>query len=402
MKELQEISKWVLQHAFHKLDVVDSLPAPSFAVNGVKHVSFSSNNYLGLSADKRTVAAAIEGLTMYGVGNCESRLLGGNLKIYEDFEDKIAKLKGKESAILFATGYLTNLGFLATLPKIAHYARIYGYRAKKFSKYEYFSDEYNHASIKEGIKMSGVQSYAYRHVDLVHLEELLQKSDAENKIIVTDGVFSQDGDIAPLPQMLALAHKYNAMIYIDDAHGTGVLGANGGGILEHFNVNDDRIIYMGTLSKAYGAIGGFVATKEHIIFLMRLTCSSYGFTSTLPPDQVFALSKAVDLVHEAPELRKKLWENQHYFVSKMKNLRYKILSTTTPIVPVLLNSEAVSDEFERILAQNKIHVDSVKFPAIPFGKARLRVILNAWHTFEEIDHLVEVLAQNQHLLPQDY
>ena len=159
---------------------------------------------------------------------------------------------------------------------------------------------------------------------------------------------------------------------------------------------------MGTLSKAYGAIGGFVATQKHIVDLLRLTCSAYGFTSTLPPDQVFAVSKAIDIACNENEARDKLWANQRYFVEKMSHLRFKLLSTETPILPVLVNSEKLGDELQRILHKENIHVDSVKFPAIPFGKARLRVMVNANHTRAQIDKLVNIFAQNQHLLPSDY
>lgn len=398
MEEFLEIANWVREKTVHKIDAVDSLPAPTFKINGEIHVSFSSNNYLGLSNDKRLVEVAKKGLEEFGVGNCESRLLGGNLKIYDDLEEKIAKLKGKEASILFATGYLTNLGVLSTLPKISKYARIYGYRSKKVATYAYFSDEYNHASIKEGIRMSGADCFTFRHFDLSHLDSLLRESKASNKIIVTDGIFSQDGDIVPLPEMLDLATRHNAFIYIDDAHSTGVLGDTGAGTAEYYKISSDRLIQMGTLSKAYGAIGGFVAAKKHIIDLLRLSCSAYGFTSAIPADQILAISKAIDIACGDSLLRKKLWDNQKYFVNRASKLKYKLASNTTPIVPILINSEELSDKFARILKEKKIHVDSVKFPAVPYNKARLRVILNAGHTHKEMDALISVLEENQHLL----
>jgi 8-amino-7-oxononanoate synthase len=361
-------------------------------------VSFSTNNYLALSSSKRLIGAARQGLKHYGVGNCESRLLGGNLAIYAALESKLAALKGTENALLFATGYLTNLGVLSSLPKAGQYARIYGYRARGLRQYAYFSDEFNHLSIREGIRISGADQHRFRHGDLDHLETLLQKSNADCRMIVTDGVFSQDGDIANLPDLLTLAERYDAMLYVDDAHGTGVLGANGGGTSEHFGVKSPRLIHMGTLSKAYGAIGGFVATDAAISEILRLSCPAYGFTSTLPPDQVLAVSEAIDAVHDEPYRRRRLWDNQRYFVSRMASLSYQLVSTLTPIVPVMVGDEVLADRLAAQLAAERIHVDAVKFPAVQMGKARLRVQLNAGHTSRQIDHLIEVLGKNQRLV----
>jgi 7-keto-8-aminopelargonate synthetase-like enzyme len=185
-------------------------------------------------------------------------------------------------------------------------ARVYGYRPSGRRRYAYFTDEFNHISIREGIQMSGAVKIPYRHCDMNHLEDQLKTSDATCKLIVSDGVFSQDGDIAPLPQILGLAERYDAMVYIDDAHATGVLGATGGGTTEYFKVASPRLICMGTLSKAYGAIGGFIATEKYICDILRFGCSAYGFTSTLPPDQAFAVSEAMDMVIDEPQRRQRL------------------------------------------------------------------------------------------------
>ncbi len=395
MRELIEISNWASKVAPHELKFVDSLPAPHFYANGEYQVSFSSNNYLALASSKRLIGAARRGLERFGVGNCESRLLGGNLEIYDALEAKIAAMKDKDASVLFATGYLTNLGVLSSLPRAGQYARIYGYRAKSAARYAYFSDQFNHLSIREGIRASGAESYTFKHANLDHLETLLKKSDEDHKIIVTDGVFSQDGDIADLPGLIALAERYDAMVYVDDAHGTGVLGANGRGISEHFGVVSERLIHMGTLSKAYGAIGGFVATDKAIADILRLSCAAYGFTSTLPPDQAFAVSEAIDAVQDEPQRRQQLWDNQRYFVERMRELPYSLVSTQTPIVPIMVGDETEADRFAARLEAERIHVDAVKFPAVPLRKARLRIQLNAAHTREQIDALVGVLAGGQ-------
>jgi 8-amino-7-oxononanoate synthase len=399
MKEFQEVASWLEERdALHTVQSVESLPSPVFRLSGSEHVSFSSNNYLGLAAHPRMIARAREGLDRYGVANCESRLLGGELDIYGDLEKKLADMKGKDTALLFATGYLTNLGVLSSLVKTAQVARMYGYRRAGRHDYAFFSDEFNHVSIREGIRLSGSDRLTFRHLDLEHLDSLLAGSAAMTKIIVTDGVFSQDGDIAPLPELLQLAERHDAMVYVDDAHGTGVLGETGGGITEHFGVSSNRLICMGTLSKAYGAIGGFIATERCVGDILRLTCSAYGFTSTLPPDQVYAVSEAIDIIRDQPELRARLWENQRYFVARMADLPYRLVSTATPIVPILIGDESLTDHFSALLRAAHLHVDSVKFPAVARNQGRLRVILNAGHTHEQIDRLVGVLAANTGLL----
>src|SRR5216684_985063 len=247
MDEILEMANWFGWQSPYEPRVVDSLPTPNFSVNGRPQLSFSTNNYLGISTSPRMRAAAISGIEAYGVGNADSRLLGGNLALYGELERKIARSKGKSHAILFATGYLTNLGVLSTLPRATQTARSFGFSARQEYSYAYFGAEYNHISIREGIRLSGARRYTYRHLDLDHLEKLLRQSPATSKIIVTDGVFSQDGDIAPIPDLVDLATRWDAMLYVDDAHGTGVLGASGGGVLEHFKTASERLIYMGTL-----------------------------------------------------------------------------------------------------------------------------------------------------------
>jgi glycine C-acetyltransferase len=398
VKDLIELVSWFGWRAPHVGSSVVSLPDPSFRDHSGEFVSFSTNNYLALSASPRLKAAAIEGIERYGVGNCESRLLTGNLAIYAELENKLARSKGQARALLFPTGYLANVGTLSSLPRAAHYARPLGFTPSAPSEYAYFSDELNHISIREGIRASGAARVSYRHRDLNHLSTLLERSAATNKIVVTDGVFSQDGDIAPIPELLRLAERHNAYLYIDDAHGTGVLGATGGGVLEHFGVSSERVIYMGTLSKAYGAIGGFIATNAYLVEILRLTCPAFGFTSTLPPDQALAVSVAVDIVANEPEHRERLWANHRYFVAKLKALPYQATATDTPIVPLMIGDEKKAEELATSLRTRSLHVDPIQFPAVPLGRARIRIQLNAGHTPEQIDRLIEALRDNAHVL----
>jgi 8-amino-7-oxononanoate synthase len=395
MHDLKELGVWLAAHDTQRSDFTpDTLPDPSFTSCGRTFVSFSSNNYLALATSERLKARAHDALERYGVGNCESRLLGGNLALYERLEERLAAVKRKEAALLFATGYLANLSVLPALVKASGLARAFGYAPSRRWKHAFFTDEFNHLSIREGIRISGAPVFAFPHLGTNELEAMLCRSDADVKIIVTDGVFSQHGDVAPLPHILELADRYDAIVYIDDAHGTGVLGPTGGGTAEAFGVESPRIIQMGTLSKAYGCIGGFVATDRYVAEILRIACSAFGFTSTLPPDQAEAVLEALDMVTDEPERRRRLWENQRRFVARLDHHGIAPLSTATPIVPVHIGDEARCVRISAGLHAAGFHVDAIMFPAIAPGQSRLRFILNAHHTPEQIDQVVDALASS--------
>jgi glycine C-acetyltransferase len=396
MHDLSDIAHWLQHHPIHHDSLVHStLPDPTFVTRGETVVSFSTNNYLALANHPRLVAAAKQGLDRYGVGNCESRLLGGDLEVYRELERRLGALKHKGDAVLFVTGYMTNIGVLSSIVKAATLARLHGFRTKKRHKYAYYSDEFNHISIREGIQMSGALRYNYRHCDMNHLEALLKAGAEEGTtpLIVSDGVFSMEGTIAPLPDLVALAERYGALLYIDDAHATGILGAKGGGTSEHFNCYSENIMQMGTLSKALGSIGGFVAVEPDVADVIRLTSSAYGFTCPPPPDQAAALLAALDLLEEEPQRRQRLWDNQRYFIEKMAPLGYTIISTQTPILPVLIGDAETCQRYAIELRREGIHVDAIQFPAAPVGQARLRFMMNAGHTRAQIDHVVGVMAR---------
>ena len=399
MDELVEMANWFGWRSPYNPVVVDSLPTPSFRAKGRAQLSFSTNNYLGIAASPRVKAAAIRGIETYGVGNSDSRLLGGNLGLYGEVERKLARIIGQNHAILYATGYLANIGALSTLPRAGSVARAFGFTSKRDYTYAYFSDEYNHVSIREGMRLSGARRYSYRHLDLDHLERLLRRSSENAKIIVTDGVFSQDGDIAPIPELLRLAEQFNAMLYVDDSHGAGILGTHGAGVLEHFDVSSDRIIYMATLSKAYGTIGGFIAAHGLVTEALRMMSPAYGFTATLPPDQAMVISTAADVVRDEPERRLRLWENQRYFVKRMARLDFRLVSAETAIVPVWLGEDTKTQALAAAIRAEGIHVDAIGFPAVSLKSGRLRIQMNAGHSREDIDRLVGILERNQHLAP---
>ena len=393
MRDLRELAQWfAAREDAPQTEAAESLPDPAFYVRGRRVVSFSSNNYLALATSPRLKARAHAALEQYGVGNCESRLLGGNLELYDRLESRLAAIKQKESALLFATGFLTNLGVLPALVRMSQMARAVGYAPRVAWRHAFFSDEFNHLSIREGIRASGAPAIAYKHLDMNDLEDKLARSSATIKIIVTDGVFSQHGDIVPLPDVMHLADRYDATVYIDDAHGTGVLGPTGAGTTEHFGIRNPRIISMGTLSKAYGCIGGFVATESYVTTLLRAGCSAYGFTSTLPPDQAAAVLEAMDMVRDEPERRARLWGNQRYFVARMKDAGLPLAATETPILPYHVGDEQECATLAAALLEEGWHVDAITFPAIASGHARLRFIMNANHDVTDIDRMVTALT----------
>lgn len=393
MRDLRELAEWFASRPNpHDPMIPTSLPDPGFMSEGRRIVSFSTNNYLALATSPRLKAAARRALDCYGVGNCESRLLGGNLDLYDRLEERLARLKHKETSMIFATGFLTNLGVLPMLVRSTHLARAIGYRPSTTWKHAFFTDEFNHLSLREGIRASGAPSIAYKHLDMNDLERKLQLSPANVRIIVTDGVFSQHGSVVPLREMMELAERYEAVVYIDDAHGTGVLGPTGAGTTEHFGIQSQRIITMGTLSKAYGCIGGFVAIESYLRTLLHAGCSAYGFTSTLPPDQAAAVLEAMDMIEDEPERLQNLWDNQRYFVARMTASGFDLPATTTAIVPLVLGDEVECVRVSRELREAGYHVDPVLYPAVGFGQARLRFIMNAHHTKDDIDAVVAALC----------
>jgi 8-amino-7-oxononanoate synthase len=394
MHDLKEVDAWLTSRGTRRDALApDTLPDPTFMSDGRQLVSFSTNNYLALATSPRLKAAARDALDRYGVGNCESRLLGGDLALYNRLEARLAEVKHKPAALLFATGYLANLGVLPTLVKASKLARAFGHAPSATWTHAFFTDEFNHLSIREGIRASGAPSLAYRHLDMNDLEEKLRSSTARIKIVVTDGVFSQHGDIVPLPEMMDVADRHDAVVYIDDAHGTGVLGPTGAGTSEHFGITSPRIIQMGTLSKAYGCIGGFIATEAHVAQILRFGCSAFGFTSTLPPDQAAAVLEAIDMVTDEPERRERLWYNQRYLIAGMALRGLTPTSIETPIVPVHVGDESECVRIGAGLHAAGFHVDAITFPAISPGQSRLRFMMNSNHTRRQIDDVLDALAR---------
>ncbi len=355
------------------------------SINGHVFINFSSNNYLGLSGHPRILKACAGALRLYGLGSGASRLLSGSCIPHKKLEERIARFKNTEAALVFNTGYTANTGIIQALSK---------------PEGTVFSDELNHASIVDGIKLSKAKIKIYRHRDVNHLESLLKKSSpskgrsAGQKFIITDTVFSMDGDIAPLKDIVFLSRKFNAMLMIDDAHGTGVLGKTGRGGLEHFGINAGEIIQMGTLSKAFGCFGGFVAGSGSLVSFLINRARSFIYSTSLPPALAEACIRAVDIVDSgSPGLRKRLWKNRQRLYQGIRNLGYDTLDSETPIIPVFVGGTKKALKIGSYLYRKKIFAPAIRPPTVPEGKCRIRFSVTAAHTDEDIDSVLESLKK---------
>jgi len=376
--DLTELKKKSL---LRKLTYIDSSIGSRITINGKRYINFSSNDYLGLSKDRRIVKAAAAALRKYGFGSGASRLLSGSYIPHKKLEEKIARFKGTEAALIFNTGYSANTGIIPALVGVQD---------------TIFSDDLNHASIIDGARLSKAEIKIYSHGNMNHLEGLLKKS-SKRKLIVTDTIFSMDGDIAPLKDIVFLSKKYSAMLMIDDAHGTGVLGKTGRGGLEHFDIKASAssaqgIIQMGTLSKAFGCFGGFAAGSKDLIDFLINMARSFIYSTSLPPAIAEACIKAVDIVNsESDSLRKKLWANREKLYKGLKNLEYDTLNSETPIIPILAGDAGSALKMGNYLYKNKIFAPAIRPPTVPEGMCRIRFSVTAAHTDEDIDLVLERL-----------
>jgi 8-amino-7-oxononanoate synthase len=348
-------------------------------------VNFASNDYLGLASDPRLAAAAIAAIEAYGTGSTGSQLLSGHRELHHQLEQAIAQLKGTEDAIVFSSGYLANLGAIAAL--VGSPDLILG-------------DEYNHSSLRSGGKVSGATALDYRHGDIAHLKELLATHRARHRrcLITTDSVFSMDGDLCPLPDILELADAYDAMVLVDEAHGTGVFGARGAGAVEHLGCMGRSLVTVGTLSKALGSLGGYVAGSAALVDLLRNRAPGWIYTTALSPADTAAALAAVQLVQQEPQRRERLWRNVSYLTSQLDRLfapgsgtvPYRRLPSVSPILCLESPSAAAVVAAGQQLQRAGVWVAAVRPPTVP--TSRLRITLMATHTIPQIDQLLTALA----------
>jgi 8-amino-7-oxononanoate synthase len=348
-------------------------------IEGRSVILLASNNYLGLADHPRIKEAAIAAIRRYGFGSGASRLISGNTPSHESLEKRIAQFKQTEAALLFSTGYMANLGILSCLIP---------------SEGLVIADRLCHASLIDGCRSSGCRFRVYEHGDLDQLDRLLGKKPAKQAtVIVTDGVFSMDGDIAPLPRLVELAERHGADVFVDEAHATGVLGKGGRGTLEHFGLKPRGVIQMGTLGKALGGFGAYVAGSRILIDYLINKAKTFIYTTALPPAVTAAALAAFDVLEEEPQLRERLWKNRNHYANGLKSLGFDILNSETPIIPIMIGDDRLAMTVSQRLLKDGIFAPAIRPPTVPKGTSRIRTTIMASHTPEDIDRALESLGR---------
>ncbi|WOD37698.1 8-amino-7-oxononanoate synthase [Nodosilinea sp. E11] len=372
-------------HRYRSVQAIEGRAGATIQCQGQPLINFASNDYLGLASDPRLAAAAIAAIQTYGTGSTGSRLLSGHRQLHEELEQAIATLKGTDDALVFSSGYLANLGAIAAL--VGTPDLIVG-------------DEYNHSSLRAGGKVSGATTLDYRHNDTDHLKQLLEEHRDRHRrcLITTDSVFSMDGDLCPLPAILDLAAAYKSMVLVDEAHGTGVFGAGGSGVVEHLDCTKRPLITVGTLSKALGSLGGYVAGSKPLIEFLRNRAPGWVYTTGLSPADTAAALAAVQIVQHEPQRRDTLWRSVNHLTqqidqilaeAKKNSLGLKRLPSGSPIIGLQISSAAAVVEASRQLQRAGLWVAAVRPPTVP--TSRLRITLMATHQPAHLDHLTTAL-----------
>jgi glycine C-acetyltransferase len=381
-EQLDELKK---KGTHFRLRVLEDEQAPVCTFDGKKVINLASNNYLGLTTHPKLRQAAIEATKKYGVGSGAVRTIAGTMKIHMELEEKIARFKNVEASVVFQSGFAANAGTVAAV----------------LGKDDFIvSDELNHASIIDGARLSRATIKVFRHKDVAHAEEQLKEvaDKPGHKLLITDGVFSMDGDIAPLPALCDLAEKYGAIMMVDDAHSSGVLGRNGRGTIDHYKVHGRVDIQVGTLSKAIGALGGYVCGSHDLIDFLYHRARPFLFSTSHPPSVAATCIAAFEVLEQEPERIEKLWENTRFWKKELGGLGFNIggvntPASETPITPIIIGDGARTMEFSRELFKEGVMGTGIAFPTVPEGKARVRTIMTATHTRDELDKALEVLRK---------
>jgi len=360
------------QGVYRKLPVLQGPSDAEVMLNGKKVINLSSNNYLGFANHPRLKKAAIEAVEKYGAGTGAVRTIIGNMDIHEELEKILAEFKREEAAFVYQSGFNCNAGTIQAITEEGDLI---------------VSDELNHASIIDGSRLSKAKKTIFKHSDMDSLEEVLKtnRDKYRNILIITDGVFSMDGDIAKLPEIVELAEKYEAMTYVDDAHGSGVLGESGRGTVDHFGLHGRIDFSIGTLSKAIGVLGGYVAGSNTMYEWLNHRARPVLFSTSLPPAAVGAIIEAIKMLMESTEYTDRLWDNAKYFKAKLGKLGFNTGHSQTPITPVIIGEESKTMEFSRELFNNGVFVSGIVFPTVPRGTGRVRCMVTAAHTKEQLD-----------------
>ena len=367
-RHLQKLDE---QHLLRRLRTIASATGPAVTLENRPVILLSSNNYLGLATHPAVVEAAIAATREYGAGSGASRLVCGSLPPHQTLETALARFKGTEASLAFAAGYLANISVIPVL--IGKGGLI-------------LADRLCHASLIDGCRLSGAAFRVYRHRDMDHLERLLKRrSSASSTLIVTDGVFSMDGDIAPLADIAALAERYDAAVFVDDAHGTGVLGQEGRGSLEHCKVEGRLPYHMGTLSKALGSVGAYLAGSATFIAYLVNTCRAFTYTTAPTPASAAAASAALQVIRREPERRARLWHNRETLARGLTRLGYPLAASESPILPILVGHSDRALSLAEALLEQGVYAPAIRPPTVPPNTSRIRVTITADHTAEQIE-----------------
>jgi len=369
----EEIAALRTAGLFAQIRTVSSAQGAWLVVDGQRVLNFCSNNYLGLANHPRLTAAAKSAIDRYGVGPAAVRTIAGTMQLHLELETRLAGFKGVEAAITFQSGFNANL---AAIPALVGKGDVI------------YSDELNHASIIDAARLSRAEIVRYPHTDPNGLRAVIQEQrgrDYKRSLIVTDGVFSMDGDVAPLAEIQAVAQAFDYLLMVDDAHGEGVLGKGGRGIVDHFDLHGKVDLEIGTLSKAFGVVGGVVAGRQVIVDWLRQRGRPFLFSSAMTVPDVAACLAAVDILEESDELVQRLWEHTRYFKQEMRSLGFDTGASTTPITPIMLGEAPLAQSFSRSLFEEGVFAMAISYPTVAQGKARIRVMISASHSTEDLD-----------------
>ncbi len=358
--------------------VIESAQDPEVIMNGKKMIMVGSNNYLGLTNHPRVKEAAIEAIKKYGTGCAGSRFLNGTLDIHVKLEKKLAKFMKREAALIFSTGFQVNLGVISAIVGKDDVVII---------------DKMDHASIVDGCKLSYGEVRRFRHNDMTDLERVLNDNNGRGKLIVVDGVFSMEGDIVDLPSVVKIAKQFGARVMVDDAHGIGVLGKTGRGTTEHFGLENEIDLIMGTYSKSLASIGGFIAGNGDAIHFIKHMARAFMFSASPPPASVAAVSAALDIIDDEPERIKRLWYNTYKMLKGFKDLGFQVGPSETPIIPVIVGADEMAFKMAMALQEEGVFANVAASPAVPPGKALIRTSYMATHTDEHLDKVLDVFKK---------
>lgn len=363
---------------YNVIDPLESPNGPVITISGRELINLSSNNYLGLATDERLKKAARDAIEKYGVGAGAVRTINGTLKLHVELEEKLAEFKHTEAAIAYQSGFNCNMAAISAVMD---------------KNDAILSDELNHASIIDGCRLSKAKIIRVNHSDMedLHAKAKAAKDSGQfNKImVITDGVFSMDGDIALLPEIVKIAEEFDLITYVDDAHGSGVLG-DGAGTVKHFGLSDKIDFQIGTLSKAIGVVGGYVAGKRNLIDWLKVRSRPFLFSTSLTPADVAASKRSIEILMESTELNKKLWENGHYLKKGLKSLGFNIGNSETPITPCIIGDESLAQQFSKRLNEEGVYAKAIVFPTVPQGTGRVRNMPTAAHTKEMLDKAIAI------------